>query len=345
MEYVIFTSAVNSTTAAAWNDCLDSSRFATHYTSPAFFEENYFKGKNPFAVFAMDGGIVAAVATGLIDQNELNCGTPASPHVCLRDGADSVAAGGALAEGLKAHIPRSTKFINVFAWRDISAFQTIGFRLRMIHPPLCTILLDLSKGKEQLLRECSETRRNKIRRAIKAGVGVTKMNVEAEFTEYYELYRHWCASKKVACHPYDLQRKVFEDTKNRLVLVARHEGRMVGVSTFRFRKPGLVEYAANVSRREESKVRQNDLLLWRGVEWAVDEGGFNAFSMAGAHFFLQKFGGHVHVTYRYSLDRTILRRRDAVDSLRSAAQRAYKRLPPSIQLKAKKLLRGTGEAD
>jgi hypothetical protein len=40
---------------------------------------------------------------------------------------------------------------------------------------------------------------------------------------------------------------------------ARHDGRVVGVSTFRFRKPGIVEYAANVSRRKETRIRQNDL--------------------------------------------------------------------------------------
>jgi hypothetical protein len=331
--------------AAAWNDCLDSARFPTHYTSPAFFKENYVKEKNPFAVLAVDAGIVTAVVTGYFDQKEMNCGTHASPHICVRDGVDLAAAGSALAQGLQAHAPRSTKFINVFAWGDIPGFQTAGFRVRTINPPLCTILLDLSKGKDQLFRECSETRRNKIRRAIRAGVHVTEMNVETEFKEYYELYRHWCGYKNVACHPYDLQRSVFTDSANRLVLVARHEGHMVGVSTFRFRRPGVIEYAANVSRREESKVRQNDLLLWRGVEWAAEQGEFSTFSMAGAHFFLQKFGGQMHVTFRYSLDRTILRRRDAVDRIRSAVTRVYRSLPPAIRLKARKLLKRTGEVD
>jgi hypothetical protein len=122
---------------------------------------------------------------------------------------------------------------------------------------------------------------------------------------------------------------------------------MLGVSTFRYRKPGLVEYGANVSRREESsKFRQNDLLLWRGIEWAVDQGSFTHFSMAGAHFFLQKFGGAMHVTFRYSRDRTVLRRRDTVERARLAAFRVYKALPPGIQKTAKRVIkRSSGDGD
>jgi hypothetical protein len=171
------------------------------------------------------------------------------------------------------------------------------------------------------------------------------MNIERDFDEYYELYRHWCGFKNTACQPYDVQRSVFAIKGNRLVLVARHDGRMVGVSTFRFRRPGVVEYAANVSRREETKVRQNDLLLWRGIEWSVEQGNFSHFSMAGAHFFLQKFGGQAHATYRYSLDRTWLRRRDTAAALRSTAMRLYHRLPERVRRTAKKLIRRSGEDD
>jgi hypothetical protein len=123
-----------------------------------------------------------------------------------------------------------------------------------------------------------------------------------------------------------------------LILVARHDERMVGVSIFGFRKPGLVEYAANVSRREQTKIRPNDLLLWRAIEWSVEHGGFSHFSTGASHAFMQKFGGEVHATYRYSLDRTILRRRDAAERLRAAAMRLYHRLPASVTKRTRKLI-------
>jgi hypothetical protein len=120
---------------------------------------------------------------------------------------------------------------------------------------------------------------------------------------------------------------------------------MVGVSTFRFRRPGLVEYTANVSKREETKLKQNDLLMWRAIEWSAQQKDIRYFSMAAAHTFLQRFGGHQHATYRYSLDLTAFRRRDLAESARTAAVRIYQALPPRAKSGLKKLLRVKGAHD
>ena len=125
---------------------------------------------------------------------------------------------------------KSTRFISAFAWNETAGFQSLGFRVKKFQTPLGTILLDLSKGTDQLFRDCAEARRYNIRRAIKAGVEVTEMNVRRDFDDYYALYKHWCESKRLAPNPYELQRAVFETKGNRLLLVARHNGRMVGVS-------------------------------------------------------------------------------------------------------------------
>jgi len=61
--------------------------------------------------------------------------------------------------------------------------------------------------------------------------------------------------------------------------------------------------------------------------------------MAGAHFFLQKFGGHPSMTYRYSLDRTPLRRYHAAESARAAVTRAYQALPDRARQALRTLLR------
>jgi len=342
---MILTSAATKRIASAWNDCLDSAEFATHYTAPEFFEEGYFRQKQPFAILAAQGDVINGVVTGLSSGRDMTCGEPGSPHVCVRRGADRDAVARALAAGLQAHASRSTEFITAYSWEKLPQLGLGRFRLRSVGPPLCTILLDLSKGKDWLFRHCSETRRNKIRRALKAGVDVSEMNIERDFDDYYELYRQWCRFKGVTFQSYDMQRAALESKGNRLVLVARYDGRIVGVSTFRFRKPGLVEYAANVSRREETRIRQNDLLLWRGIEWSVEQGCFTYFSMAGAHFFLQKFGGRVHMTYRYSLDRTFLRRRDAVEVVLAATTHVYRKLPHSLRQTAKKLIRRQDQPD
>ena len=345
MKYLVVTSAAAPEVASAWNNCLDAAEYATHYTAPEFFREKTFEGKRPFAVLALEETTIHGVVTGFFDGRDVICGSPGSSHVCVRRGANLGEVGRALTEGLQQHARGAASYVRVHTWTEMPSFQTAGYRLQRFEVPMCTILLDLSKGKDSLFRQCSETRRNKIRRAIKAGVVIEEMGIEKDFDAYYELYRHWCDSKNVKRTAYERQRAIFESTENRLILVARHEGRIVGVSTFRFRRPGMVEYAGNVPRREETRIRQNDLLLWRGIEWSVEQGSFGNFSMAGAHFFLQKFGGRAHSTYGYSLDRTLFRRRHVAATLRAVALKAFHRLPESARRRTRKLLRQPSEAD
>jgi hypothetical protein len=337
LEYQIVTAPVDDATASAWNECLDSAEFAAHYVAPGFLAQSYFQAKQPFAVLARDGEVIAGVTTGFREGADILCGHSGSPNVCVRRGVELHEVGRVLAAGLRAHASSSVRSVIVCTWSEIPGLERAGFRASRYDAPVCPILLDPSRGTDLLFRQCSETRRNKIRRALKAGVEIRPIDVAREFDEYYALYRHWCGFKSLPCTPYETQRMAFEDKSSRLVLVARHEGHLVGVSSFRHRRGGLVEYAANVSRREETRIRQNDLLLWRGIEWTVQQGVFTHFSMAASHFFLRTYGGEVHPTYRYSLDRTFLRRRHARESLRASALRAYHRLPGKLQSVVKRL--------
>ena len=237
------------------------------------------------------------------------------------------------------------KFISVYSWLAIPDMRKVGYREHKGHSPLGTILLDLRKPAEQIFKEFSETRRNKIRRAIKAGVVVTELDIDREFDEYYDIYSHWCKFKGIELIPYDVQRETLSLQGNRLLLAARHDGKLVGVSIFRFRRPGIIEYAANVSRREDSRVRQNDLLLWRAIEWASAKGDLRCFSLAGAHFFLQKFGGTIYPTYRYSKDLSFLRRRHAKESLMILGMNVYRSLPDRVKQVVRRLAGRDEESD
>ena len=343
MNHVILTSFPDESTAAAWNDCLDDSEFAGWYTAPDYFRVQYFQRARPFAVLAVSGDVVHGIATGVLGDADMACGHSGSPQVCIRTGSHNEEVGKALAAGLRSQSLKSTRSISAFAWSETAGFQSVGFRVRTFRPPLGTILLDLSKGTDLLLRGCGDTSRYNIRRAIKEGVEVTELNIDRDFDEYYALYKHWCEAKGLNPHPYELQRAVFATKGNRLLLVARHNGRMVGASTFRFRRPGIVEYTANVSRREERQLRQNDLLLWRAIEWSVQQKEFRYFNMAGAHTFLRRFGGHRHATYRYSLDLTAFRVRDLAETGRDVAVRVYQALPPRARQRIRKLLRFEGD--
>lgn len=338
MDHVILTSMPDDSTAVAWNDCLDNSEFAGLYTAPDFFHVQYFRNQGPFAVLAVRDSLVHGIVTGLFADRDMECGHSGSPQICVRSGSDLEMVGKALAAGLKSLSRPSTKFISAFAWNEVAGFQSAGFRIKKFEVPLGTIVLDLSRGTDVLFREFAETRRYNIRRVIKAGVEVAEMNIDRDFDDYYALYKHWSEFKGIAPQPYDMQRAVFESRGNRLLLVARHNGRMVGVSTFLFRRPNLIEYAANVSRREETKLKQNDLLMWRAIEWSSQQKDIRYFSMAAAHTFLQRFGGHRHATYRYSLDLTAFRRRDLAEKGHAIALRVYHALPQGARERLKKLL-------
>jgi Acetyltransferase (GNAT) domain len=339
MNHVILTSFPDDSTVAAWNDCLDNSQFAGFFTSPDYFRVQYHELKRPFAILAVADGVVHGVATGLLSNHDITCGLSGAPQVCLRTGSHNEEVGKALAAGLRTHASKSTKFISAFAWNETAGFKSLGFRVKDFQTPLGTILLDLSKGTDALFRDFTDDRRYNIRRAIKAGVEVTEMDIPRDFDDYYDLYKHWCETKRLAPHPYELQRAVFETTGNRLLLVARHNGRMVGAETCRFRRPGIIEASANVSRREETKLKQNDLLLWRAIEWAIQQKDLRYFSMGAAHTFLRRFGGCSHATYRYSLDLTVFRVRDIAETGRDVAARVYLRLPQGARQGIKKLLR------
>jgi hypothetical protein len=247
MNYLTLSSIPDESTAAAWNDCLNNSDFAGLYTAPEYLGVEYFQG-GAFAVLAVSDSLVHGVVTGFRSDREITCGVRASPRICIRRGANAEMVGRVLAAGLKNHCLRSTKFIAAFAWHDVAGLQSAGFRPRTYESPLGTILLDPSKGADALLRECSPARRYNIRRAIKNGVEVEDMNLALDFDDYCSLYSHWCEVKRQRRQPYEIQRAVFELGGNRLRLVARHNGRVIGVSTFRYRRPGIMEYTANVSR-------------------------------------------------------------------------------------------------
>jgi hypothetical protein len=85
------------------------------------------------------------------------------------------------------------------------------------------------------------------------------------------------------------------------------------------------------------KFKPNDLLQWRGIEWAC-RAGLRRHSLGGSHFFLKRFGGTVVPICRYRLDRTPLRYYDRGEALLDMARATLHTLPNHMQKKARRLL-------
>lgn len=341
MLYKILTRRESGAWREAWDECLNESRYASHYVSPSYLEEVYVRNSDPFAVIAHDGPVVHGVLTGNISGQTLQSGAEYAPQICLRRGTDEIGAGAQLASGLLHHARGRAQRVLLHTWSAMPVLKAHGFS-EMNHSVSGTIILDLTLGPETLMKKMSQTRRNQIRQAIRAGVVVSELDLEADFDSYYEIYTDWCDFKGNTPVPRDMQRAALSRQDYRLTLVARHEGRVVGVSIFRFRNKGLVEYAANVSRREDTHLYQNDLLVWRAIEWACARGCFADFSMGGAHYYLTKFGGQLHKTSRYSRDFTIFRRHHANELGRSLARDVYAKLPDPLRKGIKKVITRSG---
>lgn len=277
----------------------------------------------------MEESRVEGVLTGMSSGRRAECGLSVRPQICRRRTADADRVGEAFAAGIGSLDDGRHDLLTVYSWERIPAFERHGFRVRENTGVAGVVVLDLTAGPAAIFKQFSDTRRNQIRRAMRAGVSVTEMSIEADFDDYYSIYRHWCEFKDLPAQPYDLHRLAL-GSKNRLVLVARIEGRIIGASIFRFQPGGLMEYAANVSRREETKVRQNDLLVWRAIEWGCRQ-GFRRLSMGGAHLFLQMFGGRQLPTYRYRLDRSLFRRHELQEHMRAALAGLWRKVPGVIR--------------
>jgi hypothetical protein len=112
--------------------------------------------------------------------------------------------------------------------------------------------------------------------------------------------------------------------------VARVAGKPVATNIFRFFPGGLFESSANTSLDEFIHLKPNDLLQWKGIEWAC-QNGLRRHSLGGSHQFLLRFGGTVVPVLRYRRDCTWMRRHDLRDKVESVGRRIVRQLPASVE--------------
>lgn len=313
---------------------MDKWERATPFIGPEFLVDKRNSGLNPFAILALDGDTVRGVLTGTNVEGCALVGIECRPQVHIELDAPAWVAE-QLAAGLREYSAQCTKLMSVCSWEKMPALAEEGYREKSFGVPVTPILLDLAKGTEQLFKEFSATRRTRIRQAIRAKVLIDDMQ-PSDFDAYYQIYSEWCEMKGFRVQPREAHEEQLSDRSDRLVLVARHNGKVIGASIFRFRAGGMMEYGANVSRREESAVHQNDLLIWEGIKRASDL-GLRLFSTGASHFFLQRFGGTQTSTYRYRLDKTFFRHYFMADLAMDARSAIARSMPQSLKVMAKRL--------
>jgi hypothetical protein len=328
---------------ALWRDFLHRLELPSHYDAPEFFLEPFWIGKQAFAVLAFDHDRVVAVLTGIHEADHVICGLPARPQISVDPKSDVSAALKALLDGLFAEAGRA-KTLTVYTWphSELPPFTARGFRRRQLRG---NVVLDLTQGADAIFQQFPKDRRRNIRFAEKQGVTVRIGENNEDFLRAYEIYLAWtrAGSNRVKGKP-----RTFENFEtgqklrnNRRLFMAEFSGKTIAINTFRFHPGGLFESAANFSLHEFLHLKPNDLLQWKGIEWACGA-GMRRHSLGGAHPFLTRFGGTIVPVLRYRLDRTLLRKHDMREIIEDTARTALRRMPTPLQEKLRHAL-GKGE--
>jgi hypothetical protein len=321
----------------AWRSFLTRADFPTHYTAPEFFLEKHLTRLHPFAVLAIGQGGISGVLTGLHESHRTVSGLTVRPQVCLDHCADINSAANALMDGLRAEAG-SSDLIEVCSWTPLPAWDASGFQVQSVEGP---VVLDLTQSPQTLFRRLDKKRRNNIRYAEKNGVEVSEVRTAEEFRAYYqEVYCHWRATSRKQIFAAETAQEGFEHRFElsgcRKLFVARFEGKMVAGIFLRIQPGGLVEYAAGQSVDEALYLKPNDLVQWKGIEWACGQ-GFRTYSLGGSGPFHREFGGTVVPVCRYRLDQSWLHRYSLQDVMVGSARKILHVMPKPIQQVVRRL--------
>jgi len=201
-------------------------------------------------------------------------------------------------------------------------------------------VLDLTLGADALFKQFPKDRRRNIRYAEKNGVVISEITTDQDIADAYAVHSAWRGTSRKVVHArkktFEAYEKIVRLKGNRLLLMARVEGKAVAINSFRFYPGGLFESSANSSLDEFIHLKPNDLLQWKGIEWACNH-GLRRHSLGGSHPFLLRFGGTVIPILRYRLDRTFLHRHDLSDTVQGVGRRIVRNLPPFMEDSIRKL--------
>lgn len=316
-----------------WREFLTRADFPAHYVSPEYFREPFFRDKRPFVILAWQGDRVVGALSGIHEGQQLTSGLMSRPQMCLDTTADVAAVTDALVAALSKEAG-SDKLITLYSWTPLNTLSKHGYRCK---PEEGVVMLDLTKGADELFKQFAQTRRTDIRNAIKRGMEVVIAGTHDEFRAYYKIYADWCQRKKIEPSSFDVIEEALSLENRRLFLV-RYEGKIIAATIIRLYPGAMIEYAANSSLDEYLKLRPNDLLQWRIVEWACKE-GYKLYSLGGAHLFVRRMGGSIAPIYRYRADRTLLRRYELKEALSKSGRNVFNALPGSLKTQVRSALR------
>ncbi|HXG85705.1 MAG TPA: GNAT family N-acetyltransferase [Pyrinomonadaceae bacterium] len=338
MRWEIITDYPNAGTEKKWFDFMPVSTYPSHYTSPGFFIEPLWENQNPFAVLVFDEDEIAGVLTGLHKGTKIICGLEVRPQVSIAENGDSKAIGAAFAEALLTKAKNNGELINVNYAGKIGGFEEAGFSVKKAAGTYEVMMLDLSDGADAVFKNFSQSRRSDLRKAMRENkIRVSQVENLEELAEFYEIHVAWCGRKQNAPGSWEMMKQAYSQTDYQRIFIAKYDGKIIAGSHFRFYRKSLIEYSANHSIPEYQRLRPNDLIVWKSIEWACEQ-RIPRYSMGGSHLFLRRFGGAPVSSYRYQLDLTFFKKHRKKEAVTNFAIKTYQSLPVETRRKIKKIL-------
>lgn len=330
MKHIILTTYPERDVETGWLAMLADADMATHYASPEYFNDRFVGAGERFAVLAEDEGKIVAALTGVAHGGYVLSGFAVRPQAAFLNGTECDAAFKCLLSGVRS-LRSSAELTDIHLWQPVGG-NVDSFEAQQATGADRIVMLDLRRGADELFKGFAERRRSQIRKVVKQGlVTVKDLETEQEVEQLYAIHCDWTAKKGIAADNEGDFRTLI-GAKYRKTLIALHDGEVIAGTYFRYFPKGVVEYAANNSRQEFQRLHPNELLAWRGIEWACER-GFRWFSMGASHPFLSRFGGEIWSTWRYRKDNTFLRLHANRERLSRIALQTYNSMPESLKRK------------
>ncbi len=170
--------------------------------------------------------------------------------------------------------------------------------------PSKTLVLDLEKSKEELLREMHPKTRYNIRLSFRRGVKVFSGN-EKDFEDFWKLMTQTGRRDQFRLHPREHYQKLFDLSKNNNqslsteFLLACHEREVLAAGIFAF-FGNLAVYLHGASSNLKRNLMAPYALQWQAIKMAREQGkkyydfyGIDELKWPGVTRFKKGFGGQV----------------------------------------------------
>lgn len=213
-----------------------------------------------------------------------------------------------------------SQFRNIWDWGELKkVFESNGF----LYEAHLDILIDLSKGEEQLLKEMKRVRRKGINQAYKKGIEVKELDIldEDNLTKAYGILKEVYDRIKLPLQKIQFFKKVISNNSDHIVCLGLFvSGELVAVRLAFCYKNLLYDWYAG-AKDEYLSFRPNDVLPWELMKWGVAN-GYAVFDFGGAgkpdipygvRDFKLKFGGtlvefgrfeNIHMPVRMKIAKT-----------------------------------------